>query len=810
MFWRAPAFAVLAIATLAAGIGATTTVFSLVDAVLLEPLPYPDADRIVAFVNSRFGAVNAASEYVSPPRIRVWTERAAAVTDVAAYVLGNSVNVNGADRPQQVVAGRVTAGFFHVFGAHFSLGRGFLPGEDRPGAPDVVVVSHSFWRDRWAADPGVVGRTLTIGGAPSVVVGVLDSQFDARSLAPGVHTVPDVWLPLRLEPQTRDDANNLMAVARLKPGATLPDARQEAERAADAFRDEFPGELPPDAGFGVVPLVEIVVGDTRALLLLLLAAVGLVLLIVCANTANLVLSHASGRRREFAVRAALGASRGRVLQQVLTESLVLSGVGGLAGFAIARMAVPLIAGAPAVHLPRLGPGAPTADMRLFLFTLVISAATAVLFGAAPAIAASSGDIERDLRAGARASHGPRQGRTRSTLLVVETAIATVLVIASVLLARSLAALYAVDPGFDGRGVLTMTTTFGDPRFATTAGSERVIRDGLEAIRALPRIASAAVSLTGVPVAQGGALRVDVMGREMDRQYVESWDAVSPEYFNVFRIPVLRGRAFTDHDADGPAVAIINEAMARQLWPTGDPFRDRIIVGRGGGPAFEERRPRQIVGIVGNVPQQGLGRGARPGVYVPIAQVPDAQMAFFNRLGLLATWTIRAEADPRRFADRIAGALLASTDLPAARVRTMDDVVRTATSDLALNMWLMTAFAGLALSLAVIGIYAVSACSVDERRHELGVRIALGARPSQLFKMVVGQSLRVVAVGLSAGLVAAAALGRVLASFLFGVTSHDAVTYLVVPVSVVCSAAVGVWLPARRAARVSPIVALRAE
>jgi predicted permease len=375
-----------------------------------------------------------------------------------------------------------------------------------------------------------------------------------------------------------------------------------------------------------------IIGDIRSSLLLFFAAVGLVTLLVCANTTHLLLGRATARQHEFAIRAALGANRGQLVRQMLIESLLLSTVAGVLGVFIASIAVPLLLHIQAAHLPRLAPSASLIDARVIFFTFITSTALAITFGIVPALSVSRPDIDVELRSGARAGTGPRHHRTRIVLLITEMAVANLLVIAAVLLVRSLAALYSVDPGFDRHNVVTLKTAFADPRFATTPGTMRVIDAGFEQITRLPGIESAAVSLTGVPLEQGGALRVDIPGRTLDRQYVESWAAVTPGYFDVFKIPVIRGRAFTDRDRSGnPPIAIINETMARQLWPDRDPLHDRLLIGRGGGPAFDEGIPREIIGIVGDVPQTGLGRRPAPGMYVPVAQMKDELAAFFSHL-----------------------------------------------------------------------------------------------------------------------------------------------------------------------------------
>jgi predicted permease len=407
--------------------------------------------------------------------------------------------------------------------------------------------------------------------------------------------------------------------------------------------------------------------------------------------------------------------------------------------------------------------------------------------------------------------GRHVNRARTLLVIAEMSIACVLVIASVLLIRSFANLQGVDPGFDRRNVLTMRTTFVDRRFGTTSGTLRVVRAGLQRVAVLPGVESAAISFAGVPLEQGGALSLIVVGRPLDRPFVPYWSAISPQYFDVFKIRLVRGRPFTDHDArDTPRVAIITEALARQLWPNGDPFRDSILIGQGAGAAFEEHVAREIVGIVADVRQVGLYRPPRPGVYVPIAQIPDPQMAFFHRLGFSPTWTIRTQTDPHLLADVAQRELFHATGLPAASIRTMGDVFEAATAPFALNMWLMTGFGSLALLLAVIGLYAIAAYSVQQRTHEIGVRRALGAESWQVWNMVVSESLRVTLAGVAIGMAAAAGLSRLLATFLFGITALDTVTFTAVPLILVAAALGGVCVPARHAARTDPIAALRSE
>jgi predicted permease len=815
-FLRTPTVTVVILITMACGIGVTTAIFSLVNAVLVEPLPYPDPDRLILLVNTRRGQVGS-SPFVSAPRMNAWREHSPGIREVTAYLVGPPLNLTGVTQPQQVVGGRVSAGLFRLFGARFAHGRPFTVAEDQPNGPQVAVLSYGLWQRQWGGDRRIVGQQISINEDPVIVVGVLDARFDARSLSPLVVAPPDIWLPLRLNPYTRDDANILLAAARLAPGVSIDIARQQAERAASVFRDAFPGELPPDASFGVAPLEAIVVGDVRSSLWLLFGTVGLVTLIVCANTANLLLGRAAARERELAIRTAVGASRRRLVRQLVTESVVLCGIGGAVGCALGGLGLSVLLHLQVLVIPRIGQLGSSAmemlDARVLWFALATSVTSGVACGVVPAmkVCRDQTTVEATLTGRMHPGAGRHSSRARTVLVVAEMSIACVLVIASVLLIRSFANLQSVDLGFDRRNILTMRTTFADRRFATTSGTLRVVRAGLQRMADLPGVESAAISLAGVPLEQGGALSVTVVGRPLDRPFVPYWSAISPQYFDVFKIRLIRGRLFTDRDAqDSLPIAIITEALARQLWPNGDPFRDRILIGQGAGPAFEEDVARHIVGIVTDVRQVGLYRPARPGVYVPIAQLPDRQTAFFHRVGFSPTWTIRTRTDPHVPADSAQRELLHATGLPSANIRTMDDVFEAAAAPMALNTWLMTGFGSLALLLAVIGMYAIAGYSVQQRTHEIGVRRALGAESWQVWNMVVWQTMRVTLAGVVIGMAAAAGLARVLATFLFGITALDGVTFTVVPLILVAAGLAGVCVPARRAARVDPMAALRGE
>lgn len=808
---KTPRFSLLAIGTIACGAAALTVAFSLVSAVILEPLPYPDGARMVVLVNSLNGNT-ARLPYVSPTRVRAWREQGAGLEDLAVYAPNQNVTLSVAGQPRQAAASQVTASFFRFFGARAVRGRFFTEDDDRPGAEPVAVLSRSLWQGQLGGDEDMIGRALSINGEPTTIVGVLDEPFDARSLGPGLNTPPEIWLPLRLDPQTTDDANNLMAVARLAPDVSIEVIRQQTRATAERFRAEFPNELQADATFDVTPLAGVVAGDVRSPLLLLLAAAGLIAALVVGNTANLLLARVTARRHELAIRCAVGASRWRVARQLVTESVLLAAVGCAAGAALGTAVLRALVARGLVRVPRIDPLAmsPAFDGRLLLFMAAMAAIMGVAVGLAPALASRSfTDVERDLRTGSRAASTPGHRTAQALLLGAEIAIACVVLIGAVLLLRSLSGLQQVNPGFERAGVLTLQTSSGDRRLASAATAVTVLGDGIDRLAALPGVRSAAVSLTGVPLAQGGALRVDVVGRPKGDLYIPNWDLVSPDYFDVFGIRLIRGRLFGDRDRrETIPVTVINETMARQLWPDADPIGQRILVGQGAGPAFEEAEPREIVGIVSDVRQLGVSRPPRPGMYVALAQMADAQMALFNRLSVPTSWVVRTDPREPVTAAALEGALLAATGLPAARVRTMDEVFEASTATTAQSTWLMTGIGGLALLVAVLGVYAVASYSVQQRRHELGVRLALGARRQVVMQMLIWDTVRIVVAGSLVGVIAAVALSGGLAGLLFGVSRHDPATLMAVPVLLIAAALAGVYLPARRASLQDPLVVLR--
>jgi predicted permease len=591
-------------------------------------------------------------------------------------------------------------------------------------------------------------------------------------------------------------------------------ANAQMKLAADEFRRLYPGGLGPQNGFGVDVLQDVVVRDVRSSLLVLVGAVTFVLLIACANVANLLLVRATVRRREIAVRSAIGAGRRRIVRQLLTESVLLSLVAGLFGIVVGVAGIRLLLSFNPGNIPRIGPNgvAVTVDWRVVGFTMGLSVMTGVVFGLFPALHSSRADLNSSLKESAsRSGSGFRQHKARSLLVVSEVALALVLLVGAALLIRTFLALRHVDPGFDARQVLTMRMSLSGPRFEKTAAVAQLVRDGVDRIGAIPGVVSAGATCC-VPLEGGYGLPFIIVGRPLEglSHGVAGWLNISPAFFDVFRIPLIRGRTFTDRD-DGtaPPVVIINQAMARQMWPKGDALNDRLVIGKGTGPEFDDP-PRQIIGIVADTRDDALNRDPRSLMYVPNGQVPNGMNALSVRITPLA-WVLRTRSAPYAVSTAAQEALRqASGGLPVARIRSMEEVVARSTARSDFNMLVLTVFGGVALLLAAIGIYGLMAYSVEQRTQEIGIRRALGAESSEVRNMVVVQGLRLSLAGVVIGIASAFGVTRVIASLLFGVTARDPIVFTMVPIVLTGVALVAVWLPARRATRIDPIVALRYE
>ncbi len=807
MFRQSPGFTAAAVAALALGIGTNTAIFSVVDSVLLRPAPFPDPDRLVFFMNTSPRGSGAAG---SPAKFQHWRAQESVVQDVAAFRDG-VVNLTGSGVPEQIKSEQVSEAYFRLFGAPIVRGATFSREQDLPHGEKVALVSQGLWARRFGGDPQILGKTILLGGDPYVVIGIVGSGFDFREFG----SQPEVWVPFQLDPNTTDQGHYFRAAGRVKPGVTLAQAKERLRASGDEYRHKFPTALQNDQGFSVEPIREALVQDVRPTLLVLLGAVGLVLLIACANVANLLLARAIGRRREFAIRTAIGAGRGRIVRQLLTESVLLSLVGAVAGSALGVVGIRALLSVNTAGLPRVGEKGTLVvlDWRILGFTVLAAVVTGVLFGTIPALQASRPDLGVALKEGGeRSGTGFRHNKARTMLVVGEVALAVVLLMGAALLIRTSLALSAVNPGFDASNVLTMRMSLEGGQYATSETVERLVRDGVERLRALPGVAIASATCC-LPLQGGYGLPFIIMGRPLTNGPFHGggeWLTLSPGFFDVFRIPVLRGRAFTERD-DGAAerVAIINQTMAHQFWPKADPLNDKIWIGKGIMSEFSTETPRQIVGIVGDVRDGALNRDPGPAMYVPNAQVPDAVTALNNRITPIA-WIVRTRGNPKAFSSAVQAQLRQVSGLPVSDIDTMDGVVSESTSRQRFNMLLMTVFGGAALFLAAIGVYGLMAHSVQQRTREIGIRLALGAEAGDVRRMVLLQGMRLALIGVAAGVGAAFGLTRVMAAFLYGVKERDLFVFVSVPLALSAVSLLAVWLPARRATRIDPVVALRYE
>jgi putative ABC transport system permease protein len=820
MLRKNPGFTAVAVLTLALGIGANTAIFTLVNAVLLRPLPYPEPDRIVQLI-WRGSEQGQKDEGASIPEFVAWREQAQGLEDFAfydlegalssngteIYMIGPGINLTG-DRPERLTSIHVSAGYFRLFGAPMEIGRPFTAQEDIPHGPRVVVISDGFWRRRFGADRSLLGKAILLGGEPHVVIGVLAPGFD-------IDLNSDVWLPLRTDPNSTDQALGFRAAARLKPGVTLEMAKAQTKLAQAEFRRRFPDSV-MSWGLDLQTMREAAVGDVRPALLVLLGSVSFVLLIACANVANLLLARATGRRREMAIRAALGAGRRRIISQLLSESLLLSLAGGALGLLLGYIGVGGLLAINPGHIPNIGAqgSAVTLDWRILVFTLLASTFTGILFGLLPALTASRDDFGAALKeSSARSGSSLGQSKARSILVVTEVALSLVLLAGAALLMRTFVALRAVHPGFDRHNVLTMEMSLVESRFQKTTAVTQLVRNAERRVGSLPGVEALAATSSFPLDPQIWWIPVIIEGRPLGKDQYHGWAdfrMVSAHYFEVFRIPLRQGRMFTQQD-DGraPGVVLVNESMARQFWPKGNPVGERITLFKGMGPQYEEP-PRQVIGVVADIRDHALGKSPEPMMYVPTAQLTDGLTTEQNSFSPIM-WAFRTKSDPYSLSADIQRELrIASGGLPVSHIRSMDQVSVESTARTSFNMTLLCIFAGLAMLLAAIGIYGVMSYAVGQRVHEIGIRMALGARAGNVLSLVLRQGLVLVLVGIAIGVMGGVWLTTAMKSLLFGVSPNDAPTFAIVSALLVAVAAFAIYIPARRATKVDPIVALRYE
>ena len=796
MLLKKPGFTLIAVTTLALGIGATTAIFSVVNAVLLRPLPYSDADRIVAIQELN---KDGRRGQVTPANFLDWREQNTVFEHLAA-IFARTSNLADADEAERVILAVTSANFFDVFGVRPQQGRLFLAEDEQAGHPLIAVISHSLWQRRFGGDPEIVGKPIMLDGRSYTVIGVAPVGFQYPDKT-------EVWLPpLRLAPESNESVNvtrlrgwgYLSAVALLKPGVQLEQARAEMETITARLREQYP-ETNNNRFNRVVSLHEHLVGATSNVLWLLLAAVGFLLMIACANVANLMLVRAAGRQNEIAIRTALGASRLRILRQLLTESVTLSLAGGAAGLFLGWWGVDLLTRLLPKDFPR------SDDIRLDLsvlgFTALVSLVTGIVFGFAPAWQVSKTDVHESLKENARGTIGARN-RLRSVFVVAEVALSLVLLVGAGLLFRSFLELQSVSAGFDPQQVLTFRLSPSGTNFRQDEQYIAFYRQVAESLAAIPGVETAG-AIDTLPLGKGPTTGFRVEGRPQlprDQWAGVNYRSVTPDYFRALRIPVVQGRGFDERDnTSGPLAVLINQATAERDFAGENPVGRRISFGgtdRNNQPIWFE-----IVGVVANVRSIELNTEPAPELYTAAFQDAFPSMSFVLRTSMEPAGLTAAVRQAVQSVDKAQ---------PVSDVRTMERIVSEAVTQPRFNLALLAVFSGIALVLSAAGIYGVTSYTVSQRTHEIGIRMALGAQARDVLKMVLGQGLRLIAVGIISGLLASFLLTRFLSTLLFGVSATDTSTFIAVALILTGVALGACFVPARRAAKVNPMVALRYE
>ena len=785
---KRPGFTLVVIVTLALGIGANSAMFSAVNAVLLRPLPYPDSEQIVLFEGVNPGK-GISDSNMSVPDLADWQQQNQVFEQMAGFVTGGSLLVSN-DETERVRGTDVTADFFPLFRTKAIKGRTLQPDDSQKGREAVVVLSYALWQRRFGGDENIVGSKVTISGKSTTVVGVMPAGFDypARS---------ELWVPFPIDPVAeRRDNRYINVITRLKPGVTLPQAQAEMEILNQRLAQSY-GETNSGWSVRLTNLRESLVGTTRSALLILLGAVALVLLIACANVANLLLARASVRQKEIAVRTALGASRSKIIRQLLTESLLLSTIGGGIGLVLSLWLTRLLIKVSPENTPRFDEIRP--DARVFAFTLALAVITGLIFGLAPALQASRINLNERLKEGGRSgTTGAGHNRVRSLMMVSEIALSFMLLVGAGLLIKSFIRLSDVTPGFNTESTLTMRTSLskyseGEPRV-------QALNQLLERLTALPgaRSAGAVLSLPlgGDTFNVGRSLIREGHPATLEESSNAAYLVATTDYFRTLQIPLVSGRVFSEQDTEQtPKVVIVNETMARQLWPDESPVGKRITIWR------DEKFAREIVGVVGDT-KPSLDAQAGPQMYVPFSQDSG-----WSGMSLV----IRSSGDPTTIATASRNAIRTfDKALPVYNVKTMNDVLATSVGSRRSPMLLLSAFAAVALLLAMIGIYGVTAYNVTQRTQEIGIRMALGAQMTDVVKLILKNGMVVALLGIGVGLAGAFMLTRLLSVLLFGVQATDGPTFVAVSLGLLLTALIACYIPARRATKVDPLVALRYE
>ena len=808
--WRAlrknPGFTAVAVLVLALGIGANTAIFSVVNAVLLRPLPFDQPDRLVQLYHippqAEFPGIPLFT--VSPANFLDWRSQAHSFEGMSAYGYGR-YTLTGKGQPEAIRTVAVTHGFFSILHAEPLLGRAFAEGEDQAGRDHEVILSYDFWRTHFAANPAIVGSNIQLNNEAYTVIGVMPVGF-AYPIYPGFS--PQIWKPQNWTAQERAirDNHNFGVIARLKPGVTLEQARAEMSTISDRLAQQYPKD---DKGWGAtaIPVRDDLVGDVRTPLLVLLGAVAFVLLIACANIANLVLAKTLSRRKEVAIRAALGASRTRLLQQVLAETVLLALAGGALGLVVAHYGMLFIVkflGQQLAYWGSIG-----LDLRVLAFTLGISLVTGLAAGLLPALRLTREDVSEALKQGAGRTASDSSGsRTRSVLVVAEVALSLMLLIGAGLLIRSLWQLRAVNPGFDPSHVITMHVAVRSNKFANPGQEIGFFDRVLEHVRALPGVESAGL-IDALPLTGGGSHQpVQIEGTPVvpmaDQPEIDV-RMISVGYMSAMHIPLLRGREFNQSDTAGkPGAVLISQSMAKQFWPNEDAVGKRLTM------YFFPETTREVVGVVADVKDDALSQTRSAAMlYMPLAQVTAGRGGQWQSIGMMLV--ARTRTEPASVVAAISNAAHEiDSDVPLLNVKTMQDTVDESLLQQRFTMFLLTGFAGLALLLAAVGIYSVLSYAVRRRVREIGIRMALGAQIGDVLRMVVVEGMRPTLLGVAIGVVGALALGRLLSSVIYGVSARDVATFASVAVLMTAVGLLACTLPAWRATRVDPMRTLREE
>ena len=795
MLTKKPAFTCVALLTLTLGIGANASVFTVVNAVLLHPLPYKNADQLVMVWHNYSESLSRAS--VSPPAYIEYRDQTKSFENVAAFTNWN-VNLTGPWEPERIQGFRATANFFPTLGVDAAIGRTFLPEEDQVGHNRVVVLSSGLWKRRFGSDPNIVGKPITVNGADYNVIGVLPSGFQF------VQNV-ELWTPIAFTPAAiapRQHGNEYLGVvARTKSNLTIGQAQAEMDTLSDKLRPEFYSHA-KKWHVSLQSMRDHLAGDIRPALLILMGAVGFVLLIACTNVANLLLTRATIRQREMAIRTALGASRGRIIRQLITESVILAGIGGVLGLLLAFWTSRLLV----IGLPKelaqfvVGSNAIGVDFRILAFTMAISLATGVVFGLVPALQASNPNLNESFKETAGTIGGGRN-RLRGFLVVSEIALAIVLLIGAGLLIKSFVHLQTISPGFNSNYVLSMQVSLPFSKYNDSPKVIGFYRQLLQRVSTLPGVQSA-----------GAISNLPLSGYEWNASFIVEGQptgpgeaephgdprAISPDYFRAMGIPLLKGRYFTGADSESALpVTIVDETLARRYWPNEDPIGKRI--------AFEgsDENPRwmQIVGVVGHVKHYGLDAESKVQYYYPYVQ--STQQTMFV--------VVHTNGNPLNLTGALKDAVHGiDKDQPIYNITTMDDLLSKSLTQRRFSMMVLTVFAGIALLLAGVGIYGVMAYSVSQRSHEIGIRMALGAQRRDVLKLVISQGMLLTIIGVGTGLVGAFVLTRWITTLLYGISPTDADTFLWISLLIAFVSLVACYIPARRATRLDPVIALRYE